>query len=158
MKTYLAHHGILGMKWGVRRYQNEDGSLTDLGKKHYVRLEYGKVKQSTKYEKASDKYSNEVYKHGAKAASMRSKAAKLKYDAAYGLVGSTKRRAKNLKKADKLNSKADKIMRNATKYEGLMKRAEAKIAQYDKELSSFSEAQIKEGQRAYQEWYESNFD
>lgn len=30
----LAHHGILGMKWGVRRYQNKDGSLTDAGKKH----------------------------------------------------------------------------------------------------------------------------
>lgn len=29
----LQHHGILGMKWGVRRYQNRDGSLTQLGKK-----------------------------------------------------------------------------------------------------------------------------
>ena len=29
----LAHHGILGMKWGVRRYQNKDGSLTAAGKK-----------------------------------------------------------------------------------------------------------------------------
>lgn len=32
---YLMHHGIKGQKWGVRRYQNEDGSLTEAGKKHY---------------------------------------------------------------------------------------------------------------------------
>lgn len=29
----LYHHGIKGMKWGVRRYQNEDGTLTNAGKK-----------------------------------------------------------------------------------------------------------------------------
>lgn len=32
---FLSHHGILGQKWGVRRYQNEDGSLTPSGKKRY---------------------------------------------------------------------------------------------------------------------------
>ena len=31
----LAHHGIRGMKWGVRRFQNKDGSLTAAGKKRY---------------------------------------------------------------------------------------------------------------------------
>jgi len=33
----LAHWGIKGMKWGVRRYQNKDGTLTDVGKKRYDR-------------------------------------------------------------------------------------------------------------------------
>ena len=32
-QNYLAPHGILGMKWGVRRYQNEDGTLTEAGKR-----------------------------------------------------------------------------------------------------------------------------
>jgi len=32
---YLAHYGIKGQKWGVRRYQNPDGSLTELGRQHY---------------------------------------------------------------------------------------------------------------------------
>ena len=32
---FLAHFGIKGMKWGQRRYQNEDGSLTPLGQKRY---------------------------------------------------------------------------------------------------------------------------
>ena len=31
----LQHHGIKGMHWGIRRYQNPDGTLTDKGKKHY---------------------------------------------------------------------------------------------------------------------------
>ncbi len=32
---YLEHHGILGMKWGIRRYQNKDGSLTPEGRARY---------------------------------------------------------------------------------------------------------------------------
>lgn len=31
----LSHHGIKGQRWGVRRYRNEDGSLTDAGKRRY---------------------------------------------------------------------------------------------------------------------------
>lgn len=37
--TFLAHHGIKGQRWGIRRYQNEDGSLTKAGEKHYQKLD-----------------------------------------------------------------------------------------------------------------------
>ena len=35
MNNSLQHHGILGQKWGVRRYQNADGSLTAAGRARY---------------------------------------------------------------------------------------------------------------------------
>ena len=34
-RSYLQHHGVKGQKWYHRRYQNEDGSLTALGREHY---------------------------------------------------------------------------------------------------------------------------
>lgn len=37
---YIAHHGIKGQKWGIRRFQNEDGSYTDQGRKRYSARDY----------------------------------------------------------------------------------------------------------------------
>lgn len=47
--TYLCHHGILGQKWGIRRYQNYDGSYTQAGVKRYN-------KSKEKYESDKQKY------------------------------------------------------------------------------------------------------
>lgn len=44
----LYHHGVLGQKWGVRRYQNKDGSLTAAGRSHKTNTEPQSQERNTK--------------------------------------------------------------------------------------------------------------
>lgn len=73
-KTELYHHGIKGQRWGVRRYQNEDGSVTSAGAKRYYgskveklqkKADAAKAKASTKrndrhYTKKYEKYQKQI--------------------------------------------------------------------------------------------------
>lgn len=73
--SYLAHHGIKGQKWGVRRYQNEDGTLTEEGRQKLYN-EYGQQHvNAVVYSKLFKEYSDprktttkEVAEHNARQA------------------------------------------------------------------------------------------
>ena len=62
------HHGILGMKWGIRRFQNKDGSLTAAGRKRYLNEDGSLTEKGSKELPANlrNKYindrANEIFK------------------------------------------------------------------------------------------------
>lgn len=121
---YLAHHGILGQKWGIRRYQNSDGSLTPAGKVRYAKEGY-KMAQKTygnkrgghnpeaekRYQAYLKKsgFADEVYKN------KRVSDANKKLDELH-------EKAKNIKKLDEYSPEfLDKLYKEANKGDGFKK-------------------------------------
>lgn len=61
---YISHHGVLGQKWGVRRYQNPDGTLTAAGEKRYNA-------KFTKMKRKMDQYDAKAHENFVKTTSAR---------------------------------------------------------------------------------------
>lgn len=140
-EDYLAHHGVKGQKWGIRRFRNEDGSLTDAGKRRIQRAS-----------KKLDRVQKSALRVGDKAA--RRTEASRRYD----------RRPLFLKNDVSLAVKHNRAVKSGEKAERRMKKAAAVYKRLSNKYSKFgidalSAEQIQRGQeiadrmRAYEHSY-----
>lgn len=91
----LNHYGVLGMKWGVRRYRNADGTLTDAGKKRKGVLEQKRASAAVKINKLESK--------------------KDKIKTRYNTVGNKKREARTARLKEQRNNMAPKVSKLETR-------------------------------------------
>lgn len=110
----LYHHGILGMKWGVRRYQNEDGTLTPKGKARAMQVEASKHLQKSETRKARKTLNTHVVMDTKYAQSFRRASEIQRRKADHHMKGSDKYN-KHMKKAEAYTKEAEEYVRKATK-------------------------------------------
>lgn len=161
----LYHYGVLGMKWGVRRYQNFDGSYTKAGLKRYN-------KSMSEYEAASD--AHKAFKSAYKQAKRTGEAAEVKNHETgeYSVIGKeTVKSLKSLKKdakkqvvkdykhlkQDKLGDQGKKLYANghritgasaATKALATIGSAAASVALYNEKTNSLGSEAVTKSLRA----------
>ena len=87
-KNYIQHHGTKGMKWGIRRFQNKDGSLTPAGKRRRAKTE----NYHDDYKKVHDKKSVKAMSD----AELRARNNRLQMERQYAELTAKKKRGKQV--------------------------------------------------------------
>lgn len=90
----LMHYGVEGMHWGIRRYQNEDGSLTALGREHYGLHKLSQINKDVHSDTANEQAVRErekMYKHISKVEESDYRQIRALANALYGKENSAKK-------------------------------------------------------------------
>lgn len=160
----LYHHGIKGQKWGVRRYQNEDGSLTVAGRKRYGPS--GEQYLSAKAHKQSaqkdyDKAFNKAYNKAIAAYSPSKKARKANDDRWNDAFEKGKvsreadkkyKEAKAQMKADRKREKLETRVSSRAEKRGASVETSAKLGKAYADRYFANKQYLKDWDRAYNSW------
>ena len=130
---YLAHHGIKGQKWGVRRFQEEDGSLTPAGRDRYMSKKETRYinKELAKNDKKWIRVKKSAEKSSAKASARLSK------------LSEKKESTDDLKKMSRLNKKIEKTKARLAAHETDALIAEGMRVAEQTEIKNMNIADIK---------------
>lgn len=115
----ISHHGIKGQKWGERRYQNPDGTLTEEGRKRYLSYSPYKIQRSL----------NKIDKRAASVIALRNEAA----------AKSIKYARKGVKYANK-HGDSEKTTKKLTKLDNKIKKQKDSIASLEDIISMYDNA------------------
>ena len=156
---YIQHYGVLGMKWGARRYRNKDGSLTPAGKKHYGNMSNDKLQKSLykQVKKARADQSNWSNKWNVNnTIGKNSKAAQDRYREDLQKYRSSDEYKRAVKKMTELDKKAEKGTINLDQYDKQYENIRKSIYSPDLDTSVRISLNGREYSKAYLKKYGNN--